>query len=207
MKTTNERFTLLGRLLRAATFLSQIAIWAAGALTLTSAIYVTCDVILRKLTNSGLGGADELSGYAFAISISWAFAFATLQRANIRIDALYQLLPIRISALLDWIALVGLGVFFAFLTFYAYDVALTSWNNQSTANTTLGTPLWIPQAIWVTGLAWMCIVLALMLIRASLALVTGDLATLKAVCGMRSAQEEAQEEAESGARFVHGENT
>lgn len=204
MNATKEKFAVLGSLLRAATSLSRLAIWVAGSLTLISALYVTVDVILRKLTNSGLGGADELSGYAFAISISWAFAFATLQRANIRIDALYQLLPVSVSALLDWLALVGLGVFFAYLTFYAYDVALTSWTNQSTANTAMGTPLWIPQFLWVAGLIWMCLVLALMLLRSSLALVTGDLEGIKAVCGMRSTQEEAREEAESGARMVKG---
>lgn len=204
MNAPTERFAALGKLINAATCLSRLAIWAAGSLTLISALYITVDVILRKLTSYGLGGSDELSGYAFAISISWAFAFATLQRANIRIDAVYQLLPVRVSAVLDWVAMVGLGVFFAYLTFYAYDVAITSWNNNSTANTAMGTPLWIPQFLWLAGLVWMCVVLALMLLRSSLALVCGDLDTVKAVCGMRSTQEEAREEAESGARLVMG---
>lgn len=204
MNVSTERFAALGKLINAATCLSRLAIWAAGSLTLISALYITVDVILRKLTSYGLGGSDELSGYAFAISISWAFAFATLQRANIRIDAVYQLLPVRVSAVLDWVAMVGLGVFFAYLTFYAYDVAITSWNNNSTANTAMGTPLWIPQFLWLAGLVWMCVVLALMLLRSSLALVCGDLDTVKAVCGMRSTQEEAREEAESGARLVMG---
>jgi TRAP-type C4-dicarboxylate transport system permease small subunit len=200
--SSTEPFAALGQLLKAANHMSRLAIWAAGGLTLISAIYITIDVILRKVTSAGLGGSDELSGYAFAISVSWAFAFATLQRANIRIDALYQLLPVRVSALLDWVALVGLGVFFAWLTFYACDVATTSWSSHSTANTALGTPLWIPQFLWLGGLFWMCLVLALMLIRASLALVTGDLDRIKAICGMRSSQEEAQEEAESSARLL-----
>lgn len=204
MTSSSERFAALGKLINAATGLSRLAIWVAGSLTLISAFYVTVDVILRKLAGVGLGGSDELSGYAFAISISWAFAFATLQRANIRIDALYQLMPVRVSAVLDWLAMVGLGVFFAYLTFYAYDVAITSWNNNSTANTAMGTPLWIPQFLWLAGLVWMCIVLTLMLLRSSLALVCGDLDTVKAVCGMRSTQEEAREEAESGARLVLG---
>ncbi|XOT97938.1 TRAP transporter small permease, partial [Alcaligenes pakistanensis] len=48
-----------------------------------------------------------------------------------------------------------------------------SWTNQSTANTAMGTPLWIPQFLWVAGLVWLCVVLALMLLRSSLALITG----------------------------------
>ncbi len=203
--TTLERDQLLDRLLRAANSLSRVAIWVAGSLTLASALYITADVITRKFFSFALGGSDELSGYAFAISISWALAFATLQRANIRIDALYQLLPARACALLDWIALVGLAVFIVFLTRYASEVAITSWDRGATANTVMATPLWIPQFLWLAGLAWLCIVLVLMLLRSSFALVTGDIKTVRAICGIRSTQDEAVEEAETGKRVVHGE--
>src|SRR5690606_25418424 len=149
---TNDRYRALSRLLDAATRLSRIAIWIAGGLTLASALYISADVLMRFFTSRPLGGADELSGYAFAISISWALSFATLQRANIRIDALYQYLPPRIAALADWLALVVLSVFIVYWTRYAATVAGLSWDNQSTANTTFATPLWIPQTLWVAGL-------------------------------------------------------
>lgn len=202
MTTTSSSASLLGRLLNGATTLSRIAIWVAGGLTLLSALYITADVICRKVFNFPLGGSDELSGYAFAISISWALSFATLERANIRIDAIYQLLPDRFAAFLDWLSLVVLAVFIVFLTRYAAQVAGMSWDNQSAANTLLGTPLWIPQLLWVLGFIWLCVVLALMLIRASLALVTGDIQTVRAICGIRTSKEEASEEAEAGKRIV-----
>lgn len=201
---TTKRYQLLNRLLNWATRLSQFAIWGAGGLTLISALYITADILARNILGFPLGGADELSGYAFAISISWALSFATLQRANIRIDAIYQYLPIRISGFLDWLSLVSMGVFIAYWTRYATDVAIISWTNQSTANSILATPLWIPQLLWAIGLIWLCIVLALMFIRSSIALVTGDLDTVKMICGVRSTQEEAIEEAESGKRLVRG---
>ncbi|MBF6616772.1 TRAP transporter small permease subunit [Pollutimonas thiosulfatoxidans] len=204
MNITTERYVLLDRLLRAANSFSRVAIWVAGSLTLASALYITADVITRKFFSIALGGSDELSGYAFAISISWALAFATLQRANIRIDALYQLLPVRLCALLDWIALVGLSVFIIYLTRYAADVALLSWDRNATANTVMATPLWIPQSLWVIGLVWLCLVLALMLIRSSIALITGDLVTVRAISGIRSSKEEADEEADAGRRMVRG---
>lgn len=200
--TTSTSFSLLGRLLQGATTLSRIAIWIAGSLTLLSALYITADVIARKFFNSPLGGSDELSGYAFAISVSWALSFATLDRANIRIDAIYQHLPVRIAAFLDWIALIGLAVFIVYLTYYASSVAMSSWHYNSTANTILATPLWIPQALWVAGLVWLCLVLALMLLRASLALITGDIDQVRAICGIRTTREEASEEAEAGKRLV-----
>jgi TRAP-type C4-dicarboxylate transport system permease small subunit len=192
-----------GRLLQIATTLSRWAIWAAGALMLLTVLYIVADIVLRALGGRSLH-SDELSGYAFAIGVSWALSFATLQRANIRIDALYQTLPVRICALLDWVSLVGLAVFIAYVTRYATSVATTSWENGSTANSILATPLWIPQFIWVAGFVWLCIVLALMLLRASTALVRGDAAGVQAVCGIRSTQEEAEEEALAGEQYVRG---
>ena len=174
-------------------------------LTLASVFLIGFDVIARKFFGFTTGGADELSGYAFAISTSWALAFVVLQRGNVRVDVLYQHLPVRVAALLDWIALVALAVFMVILTYYASFVAETSWVQNSAANTPLGTPLWVPQGLWLIGLAWMCLVLMLMLIRASVALVTGDLATIKTLCGVRSSEEEALDEATAGERLVRGE--
>ncbi len=191
--------------LRWANALSRLAVWAGGALTIASVLLISFDVLARKFLGFNTGAADELSSYAFAISTSWALAFATLQRANIRVDVLYQLLPVRLSALLDWLSLVSLGVFMGFLTWYASDVVTSSWTQHSASNTTLGTPLWIPQGLWCLGLMWMCVVLALMLVRASTALVTGDISAIKELCGMRSAQEEADEEAAAGERLVQAE--
>ena len=191
--------------LRWANALSRVAVWLGGFLTIASVLLISFDVLARKFLGFNTGGADELSSYAFAISTSWALAFATLQRANVRVDVLYQILPVRLSAFLDWLSLVALGVFMAYLTWYAMDVVTASWIQKSAANTTLATPLWIPQGLWFIGLVWMCIVLALMLVRASTALVTGDMQSIKDLCGVRSAQEEADEEAATGERLVNAE--
>jgi TRAP-type C4-dicarboxylate transport system permease small subunit len=196
--------SLLGGLSRAAEHLSRWAVWFGGALTIGSVLLITFDVLARKFFGFTTGGADELSSYAFAISTSWAFAFATLQRANVRVDVLYQYLPVRLSAVLDWLSVVALGVFMVMLTYYAYDVAATSWAQNSAANTPLATPLYIPQGLWLLGLIWMCLVLALMLVRSSVALVTGRFDDVKAIAGVRSTQEEAEEEAAAGERMVKG---
>jgi len=182
--------------------LSHVAVLAGGFITLASVFLIGFDVFARKFFGFNTGGADELSGYAFAISTSWAMAYTALERVNVRVDFLYQHLPVRLAAVLDWLALVSLAIFLSLLTWFAYDVAATSWLQQSTANTPLGTRLWIPQGLWLIGFAWMCLVLALMLVRASSALATGDLAGLQALCGVKSSQEEASEEAAMGERFI-----
>ena len=203
--TQTEPFRWLGRLLRGAEALSLGAVYVGGTLTIASVLLISFDVVARKFFGFNTGGADELSSYAFAISTSWALAFAALRRAHVRVDFVYQHLPVRVAALVDWVALVALGVFMAVFAWYAYDVLHTSLVQRSTANTPLATPLWIPHGLWVAGLVWMCVVLALMLARASAALVTGDLEVLKAVCGVRSSQQEAEAEAAAGERIIKGE--
>jgi hypothetical protein len=111
---------------------------------------------------------------------------------------------VRVSAFLDWLSLVALGVFMVFLTWHAYTVAATSFVRNAAANTPLATPLWIPQGLWVLGLVWMCVVLALMMTRASVAFITGDLAAVKDLCGVRSTREEAEAGALEGERLVNG---
>lgn len=194
----------LGRALAWAARLSRIGVWVGGTLTLASVLLISYDVIVRRLFGVSLGGSDELSSYAFAISTAWALAYTVLERANVRVDVVYQYLPVRVAAVLDWLALVSLGVFAVVLTYQTQQVALQSWQMSAKANTPLATPLWVPQYLWVAGLVWFSLVLALMLVRASAALVTGDLKTLNALCGVKSAKEEAQEEAEMGVRMVKG---
>lgn len=186
---------MLDRALTAADWLSLRAVWAGGALLLAAALTVSVDVIARKLFTVSLGGADELSGYAFAIGSAWAFPFALLRRANVRVDALYQHLPARLCALLDILALAALGVFAVFLARYAWDVMATSWSLASRSNSALKIPLWIPQLLWVAGLLLFLATLALMLARALRALAGGDWAWIHARLGARSVVEEAADEA------------
>jgi len=193
------------RLLSRLESLSRLAVWVGGALTLACVFLISFDVLARKFFSVTVGGSDEISGYVFAISTSWSLALVLLQRGNVRVDVLYQHLPTRLAALLDWLSIVALGVFIGFLTYYASSVAQTSWERQAAANTPLATPLWIPQGLWVLGLAWMCVVLALLLIPTTIALVTGDSASVRELCGVRSTQEEAEEEAIAGERLVRGE--
>lgn len=198
-------FRWLDTILAKAEVWSRGAVWVAGGLMLASVGLICFDVVTRKLFHMAHSGSNELSGYAFAISTSWALAFGMLQKINVRVDVLYRMLPVRVSALLDLASVLLMGVFVSYLTYYAAFVAIVSWEQGATANTSLGTPLWIPQGLWVIGMVWMCVVLMLMLLRAALAFVSGDYPKITEICGQRSAQDEAEEEARAGQRLVAGE--
>lgn len=185
---------VLDRLLVLAHSVSRAAIWSGGTLVLCAAILVAADVLMRNVFMVTFGGADELAGYAFAIGTAWALSFTLLNRANVRVDALYALLPPRFCAVLDIIALIALGIFAGLLTWHAAVMLETSISFSARATTPLQTPLWIPQSLWVAGLVVFILTLALLFLRAVLALLSGDLATVRRLAGARSIEENAADE-------------
>jgi TRAP-type C4-dicarboxylate transport system permease small subunit len=187
--------TPVQRALEAADWLSLRAVWAGGVLLFAAAFTVSVDVIARKLFTVSLGGSDELSGYAFAIGTSWAFAFALLRRVNVRVDALYQLLPGKLCALLDILAVVSIGVFVAYLSRWSWEVLATSWTLSAQSNSALKVPLWIPQSLWFAGLVLFIVTLLLLLARSLGLLFTGQWQAVRELLGARSVLEEAEEEA------------
>lgn len=186
---------ILDRWLALANRLSRYGVWFGGALMLLAAFLVSFDVIVRKAFVITVGGADELSGYAFAIGTTWALAFTLLQRANVRVDALYIRLPAALCAVLDILALLVLGSFVALLTWQAWTVLETSLAFSARATTPLQTPLWMPQSLWLAGLALFGFTWVPLLLRALLALISGDLPTVRRLAGARTIEEDAQAEA------------
>ena len=185
---------MLDRALKVADWLSLRAVWFGGTLILLSALVVSVDVIARKIFTVSLGGADELSGYAFAIGSASAFTFTLLRRANVRVDALYQHLPAALCAVLDILALLALGVFAGYVAWYGYDVLATSWQLSARSNSALNVPLWIPQLLWVIGLVLFFGTVVLLLLRSLASLFAGDWAAVQALVGARSIEEDAAEE-------------
>jgi TRAP-type mannitol/chloroaromatic compound transport system permease small subunit len=177
--------------------LARIGAWSGGALVILAAVVIGLDIVVRKLFVLAFGGAAELSGYVLAIASSWAFALALLDRAHIRIDSLYVHLPVRVCAMLDVLGLLVMLALAALLTWQGWHVFFQSWNLGSRAVTALATPLAYPQFLWLVGLAYFALVTALLLVRATHALVTGDIATVQRIAGSRTGQQDLEEELES----------
>jgi TRAP-type mannitol/chloroaromatic compound transport system permease small subunit len=170
--------------------------WFGGALLIASAFLVGIEVVIRKAFDLSIGGADELSGFALAISTSWALAFTLLERAHIRIDSLYVHLPVRLCALLDLLGLVLFTSFIALIAWYGLGVFRTSYGLGAHSLSPLGTPLVVPQLFWVSGFVVFLAVAIILFVRALVALVTGDLSTVRGLLGSRTVGEEIEAELE-----------
>jgi TRAP-type C4-dicarboxylate transport system permease small subunit len=143
--------------------ISQVASWGGGLLLLLTAVLIAVEIVLRKVFSISLGGTDELSRYALAVSCSWGFSFALFRKSHIRIDILYRLCPQRLQQYLDIFSMSMFLIYLGVVSWFACFVLKTSLVRHSTANTPLATPLWIPQSLWLAGLIWFCIVILVLL--------------------------------------------
>ena len=122
-----------------------------GAMLIASAIYVSADLIARKVLNLSLVGANEISGYVLGISTAWAFSYALLKRSHIRIDVFYRYLPRPWQAAVDVLAVAALAGFAAIFVWYANRYFFQIWGRGTRSITSLALPLWIPMLAWYAG--------------------------------------------------------
>ena len=172
----------------------RAGVWFGGALFLAASVIVAVEVVIRKTIGATIGGADELSGYALAIASAWAYGFALLERAHVRIDTLYVVLPVRLAAFLDLLAVTAFLAFFSLVTWSGFEVLRQTTEVGSRSMTPLQTPLVIPQSLWFVGLVTVVVTAVVLLVRATILFATGDLAACRQLVGSRSATDEVLEE-------------
>ena len=174
--------------------ISQLAVWVGGAALLAAALMVTVDVLSRKIFSVTMSGSDEYSGYVFSATTTWAYSYCLLHRSNVRIDALYNYLPRKVTAILDVVGLLLLFYFMSIMTYYAMVSFVDSWVNNSVSITTLGTPQWIPQLFWVAGLILFFVTLIFVVVYSVAALFQRNWDLVARVAGVPSIAETMQEE-------------
>lgn len=167
---------------------------AGGVLILLTVILVTLEILSRQFLGRSNLHATEITGYVMAISTSWAFAYTLVRKAHIRIDALYLKLPVGVRGVLDLIALLSLALFCVLVVGAAFGVAEHSYTGGARANTPLGTPVWIPQALWLLGLVWFSIAVMLMSLRVILSLLGGQMNDVQHLAGSPTLDEQISEE-------------
>ncbi len=169
-----------------------------GALLLVAALAICFDIFLRYAFSLTIGGADDLSGYALAISSAWGFSAALLSRSHIRIDSVYVRVRSRpVRAALDLLSLACLGLFGGLVAWHAWGVLHLSYVSNSHSQSAIEMPLRYPQGLWFAGLAFFVAVVVLLLARSVTACVKGDLEGLFRLIGSKSAVAEAEEEIKS----------
>lgn len=173
--------------------LARLLVWVGGTGLLFAAFMVTFDVVLRDVLGMTIGGSDEISGYIFAVSTALALPYALLHRINVRIDAVYAHLPLRLRAILDMVSLLALGLFAFPLTWWVVVMVRDSIALSTRSITPLRTPVAVPQSLWLAGLLLFCLTILLILLAAAVRFARGDAPGVQRLAGPLSLQDEAGE--------------
>ncbi|MEZ5936456.1 MAG: TRAP transporter small permease [Alphaproteobacteria bacterium] len=171
----------------------RLAAWlalAGGGLILTAVAIVVVDVLGRRFFAWSVGGADEISGYAFAAATTFAFAHVYLERANIRIDILYDRFPTPVRLLADLVGALALLILSLCLLRFGYDVFAQSLRLGSVSNSAVAIPLALPQAAWLFGLAFFVLVQTVVLLHVVRGLIRRDRGSAADLLGTRPIEAE-----------------
>ncbi|SMD09740.1 TRAP transporter small permease subunit [Primorskyibacter flagellatus] len=174
--------------------LSLFAVWIGGSMMVLAAVMVSVDVLARKILGVTLGGSDEISGYLFAVATAFAFPYAVMHRANVRIDVVYMRLPAVVRGALDIFGLALLTGFAGVVTWRALAMVAVTWKNNSHSITPLHTPLILPQGLWVLGWCLFCLTLVFLLGGLVVAWLRGNWAEVQKLGGALSMEEEIEDE-------------
>ena len=164
--------------------LNEILAVGAGLLLLISVCVTLYDVIARPFGFS-LGGTDELSGYAMAIVTSWGISYGLTCLAHVRIDLIRARGSNLVKAWFDAVSILSLATVAVTVAYRAWPVLAKSISNNSTANTTLETPLWIPQSLWMAGWLWFAVSAVVLTLSVFLFLLRGNYAAVEEFAGSR----------------------
>lgn len=178
---------------------TRVLAWASGAIILAGCgLLITLDVVTRAIFRRGMVESFELSGYALAVAIGLGAAWTVTSKGNIRVDILLERLPTALRRGLDLVAALAFAVVAVALAWFAFGTLAYSWAIDARSVSTLRTPLWLPQALWWAGLAWLAIVALLTPILALRALLARDVVSFDRLIGPTRVEEEI---AEAGARL------
>lgn len=173
---------------------SRVLVWIGGILILGSAVLVTIEVLLRRFFNYSIGGADELSGYAFAVATTFGFAYALFERAHIRVDALLVILPRWLRIAFSFFGLALLVGFAAIICLQAWGLVSDTLQHGSRSITPMRTPLAIPQIPWLLGWGFFVLCGIVLWLASLWSLLKGDPAATERMIGVKTLDEQIEDE-------------
>ena len=123
-----------------------------GYVLLFLSFLIVFEIVARKLFSYSLQGVDEIGGYVVAITGTFGFAYALIERTHTRIDIILGHVPPLPRNLLNLLAYALVTGAALFMLRYGYVALSESILFNSRSPTPLQTIMWIPQGMWFGGL-------------------------------------------------------
>lgn len=168
-----------------------------GVMFLGLSLFITVEVLLRKLFGISLDGSYELGGYALAIGSTLSFTLALFGRSHIRIDIIHERLPAIAKAVLNTLSAILLASFAALMGYLAWSVIADTLDYHAVSQTPWATPLIYPQSLWYAGQAIFMIAAIYLALKACWLLSKGLTSELNEMYQPKSIKQELEEELDS----------
>jgi TRAP-type C4-dicarboxylate transport system permease small subunit len=167
--------------------------WLGGLALLLSAALISLDVVFRGIWKITVFESFELSTYAFAIATALGMSYALVSRAHIRIEVVYNVLPLRWRTGLDVLSHAGLALITGTLLFWAAQMVWANGSTGARSPSALAIPLVIPQSLWLLGLIWFALLAWLYTLYGLWCLVSGRQQEAAELMGVTSLEDEIKE--------------
>ncbi len=131
--------------------------YLCGTMFLLLALFITYQVIARKLGGLMAPGMDLMSGYTMAMASTWAFSYALRTGSHVRIDVLLPFMSPRVRWMADQVALGSIVFFISITSWKTWVMVLKSYDIGAVTNTYPLTPLWVPQSVVAIGFSMLAL--------------------------------------------------
>ena len=131
--------------------------YLCGTMFLLLALFITYQVIARKLGGIMAPGMDLMSGYTMAMASTWAFSYALRTGSHVRIDVLLPFMSPKVRWMADQVALASIVFFISITSWKVWIMVLKSHEIGAVTNTYPLTPLWIPQTVVGIGFSMLAL--------------------------------------------------
>ena len=130
-----------------------LSAYICGALLLLLALFITYQVVARKVGFIMAEGTDQNSGYVMVFAITWGFCYALRTGGHVRIDVLLPLMSKRVRWLADWTALGSIAALACITAWRVWADVIISYDLPAFSLSYPRTPLWIPQTVLGIGIS------------------------------------------------------
>lgn len=143
--------SVINRLEKLVNLSSSVGLWVAAVLLLAMEGFFLVEISGRTFASWSTLIADEYSAY-FLVGLSFlGFAYAFKVGAHVRISIVTSRLSPRHQLLLDFLVSFLCLAFFAYFTFFAWNLAAGAYEYGLRAPTVVRTPMFIPQSALFIG--------------------------------------------------------
>lgn len=141
----------MNKLARLADSLSDLSAKISAVILGLMTVLILVEIFIWNLFQKTTLIADEYSAYGLAAIIFLGAGYCLKEKGHIRITLILGFLPPRATRIITFVATMITTAFMGYLWWYLFKMVRSAFRYESTSGTLTHTPLWIPQALMLTG--------------------------------------------------------